>query len=51
MSGDKYIQPKNTVIYLFSSENAGKMFVRYFVAMKREKLSLRKGVGVYDVIS
>jgi len=32
----------NTVIYLFSSENAGKMIVRYFVAMKREKLSLRK---------
>jgi len=30
------------VIYLFSSENASKIFVRYFVAMKREKLSLSK---------
>lgn len=37
MLRDKYIQPMNTVIYLFPSENPG----RYFAAMKREKLSLR----------
>lgn len=47
MSRDKYIQPMKAVVYLFSSEIAGKIFLRYFVAMKIQKISLRKRSYVY----